>query len=135
MPSGTRVPSRSISPFHSKDSVSSSSTKILSEGLLLAGRYEIQEIVGRGGMGAVYRARDSRLDIVVAVKEMIERDAIPEEREAAVVQFEREAKFLGQLSHPNLPRVTDYFVEEERCYLIMEFIEGETLEARLQAAG
>lgn len=106
----------------------------LEEGTLLSGRYEIQEIVGRGGMGTVYRARDRHLDIVVAVKEMNDRHATSEEREAAIRQFEREARILAQLSHPNLPRVTDYFVDGRRCYLIMEFIVGETLDARLRNA-
>jgi len=107
-------------------------TDRLEEGALLSGRYEILEIVGRGGMGTVYRARDSHLDILVAVKEMNDRHTTTEEREAAIHQFEREARTLAQLSHPNLPRVTDYFVEGRRCYLIMEFIVGETLDALLR---
>ena len=99
---------------------------------VLGNRYKILEIVGRGGMGTVYRARDTRLDSTVAVKEMTERELPPDERVAAVRQFEREAKLLGQLSHPNLPRVTDYFVEDDRCYLVMEYVDGETLESMLQ---
>jgi len=101
---------------------------------MLAGRYEILETVGRGGMGAVYKARDTRLETVVAVKQMLDREERPEHREAAVRQFQREARILGQLSHPGLPRVTDYFVEEERWHLVMEFVEGRTLEALLSAA-
>src|SRR5437763_13762017 len=106
-------------------------THRLPEGALLSGRYEIIEIVGRGGMGTVYRARDNRIDSVVAVKEMTEKDVSADERAAGIRQFEREAKLLGQLSHPHLPRVTDYFVEEDRCYLVMEFVQGVTLESRL----
>ncbi len=104
----------------------------LKEGQILSGRYEILEVVGRGGMGTVYRANDRRLDIIVAVKEMIERDIPTDERDAAVRQFEREAKLLGQLSHRNLPRVTDYFVEDDHCYLIMEFVEGRTLDSLMR---
>lgn len=104
----------------------------LQEGSLLGGRYEILEIVGKGGMGTVYRARDNRLEIIVAVKEMQERAETSHELEAAVRQFEREAKLLAQLTHPNLPRVTDYFVDGTRWYLIMEFIQGSTLESRLR---
>lgn len=107
----------------------------LYEGALLGSRYEILEIVGRGGMGTVYRARDSRLDTLVAVKEMAERYQTIEERESAARQFEREAKLLGQLHHPNLPRVTDYFVESDHCYLIMEFVTGETLDAQIRQNG
>jgi serine/threonine protein kinase len=108
------------------------SSQRLTEGQSLSGRYEILQVVGRGGMGTVYRARDNRLDITVAVKEMIERDIPLDEREAAVRQFEREAKLLGQLTHPNLPRVTDFFVEADHCYLIMEFVEGRTLDSLLR---
>lgn len=106
----------------------------LVEGALLGGRYEILEIVGQGGMGTIYRARDQRLETVVAVKEMNERADTDEEQAAAVRQFEREAKLLAQLSHPNLPRVTDYFVEGSRWYLIMEFVNGVTLESLLRKA-
>lgn len=105
------------------------SSQRLHEGQTLTGRYAILEVVGRGGMGTVYRALDNRLDLTVAVKEMIERDIPKDEREIAVRQFEREAKLLGQLSHPNLPRVTDFFVEDDHCYLIMEFVEGRTLDS------
>src|SRR5690349_8714149 len=108
------------------------SSQRLTEGQSLSGRYEILAVVGRGGMGTVYRARDNRLDITVAVKEMIERDVDPDERQAAVRQFEREAKLLGQLSHPNLPRVTDFFVEADHCYLIMEFVVGRTIDSLLR---
>lgn len=109
-------------------------TQRLEQGALLNGRYSIQEVVGRGGMGTVYKALDTRLDIVVAVKEMTEKDVTSDERSTAIRQFEREAKMLGQLQHLNLPRVTDYFVEEDHWYLIMEFVVGETLEAMLREA-
>jgi serine/threonine protein kinase len=104
----------------------------LQEGSLLGGRYEILEIVGKGGMGTVYRARDNRLEIIVAVKEMQEKADTSHEQETAVRQFEREAKLLAQLTHRNLPRVTDYFVDGTRWYLIMEFINGSTLESKLR---
>jgi serine/threonine-protein kinase len=109
-------------------------TQSLEVGYVLADRYAIQEIIGRGGMGTVYRALDRRLDTVVAVKEMIDRHTGDEEREIAVRQFEREAKLLAQLSHPNLPRVTDYFVQDDRWYLIMEYVVGRTLEKVLTDA-
>ncbi len=104
----------------------------LQAGTLLGGRYEIEAAVGSGGMGAVYRALDTRLHCVVAVKELLDRYDTEEERAESIRHFEREARLLAQLSHPNLPRVTDYFVEDSRCYLVMEYIEGETLESRLK---
>lgn len=107
-------------------------THALEPGTLLQDRYRIVDAVGRGGMGAVYRAQDTRLDTVVAVKELLEQPGNPEQQELAVTQFKREARFLGQLSHPNLPKVTDYFVDGGRLYLVMEFIHGETLETILR---
>jgi serine/threonine protein kinase len=104
----------------------------LEPGTVLTERYEILEVIGRGGMGTVYRARDVRLDTVVAVKEMKEPLGTEEEQAIATRHFEREAKLLAQLAHPNLPRVTDYFIEDGRYYLIMEFIEGETLDSILR---
>ncbi len=107
----------------------------LDEDAVIAGRYRIAEVVGRGGMGTVYRAADLRLDTDVAVKEMREtegEDAAA--REAAVTRFEREAKLLAQLSHPNLPRVTDYFVEGDRWILVMEYVEGITAAQMLERA-
>jgi tRNA A-37 threonylcarbamoyl transferase component Bud32 len=110
-------------------------TQRLDEGTLLGGRYRIRAIVGRGGMGSVYKAEDTRLDKMVAVKEMLERADTDDEQASAVRQFEREAKLLAQLSHPNLPKVTDYFVDQDKWYLIMEFVEGRTLEQVVQEAG
>lgn len=104
----------------------------LSEGAVLAERYEIQEVVGRGGMGTVYRALDRRIDATVAIKELAEQPGEEEEQESYAKQFEREAKLLASLRHQNLPRVTDYFVEGGRCYLVMEFIQGETLDSILR---
>lgn len=109
-------------------------TQRLERGALLGDRYEIEEIVGRGGMGTVYRARDRRLDTQVAVKEMRESHGEDETRESAVRQFEREAKLLAQLSHPHLPKVTDYFVHGERWYLIMEYVQGTTLDRLIREA-
>lgn len=100
----------------------------LGMGVVLQGRYEIVGVVGRGGMGTVYRSRDTRLDCTVAVKEMNQNVARDVAHDEAVAQFEQEARILAQLSHPNLPRVTDYFVEGDRWYLILEYIEGITLE-------
>ena len=110
-------------------------THTLQPGTVLQDRYRIEEVVGRGGMGAVYRATDTRIEATVAVKEMLEQPGTPDQREQAVLQFKREARFLGQLSHPNIPKVTDYFVENGRWYLVMEFIHGQTLEAILQQNG
>ncbi len=87
-----------------------------------------------GGMGSVYRARDLHFPNVVklvAVKEMINHARDPLVRETIVQNFEREANILATLSHPAIPRIYDYFTQNERSYLILEFIHGKDLETNL----
>jgi Serine/threonine protein kinase len=93
--------------------------------MLLQNRYRIVRPFGQGGMGAVYEAIDERLGKTVAVKELMSED--DKLRRA----FEREARLLAHLSHPSLPRVTDYFVEGIRHYLVMDFIPGDDLKKLL----
>ena len=97
---------------------------------MLANRYIIVQKVGQGGMGAVYQATDTRLGHkLVAVKEMSDAAITdPLEKQQARQAFEREAQMLARLNHPNLPRVTDHFSEGGKQYLVMDFIEGQTLE-------
>ena len=111
-------------------------TGSLPEQTLLSERYQLLSRIGQGGMGAVYKATDTRLaDRIVAIKEMSKAglpDARLEEAEAA---FEREATLLAKLSHPNLPGIYDHFTENDRTYLVMQYIEGETLEEYLEHRG
>ncbi len=95
---------------------------------LFRGRYLIVELAGQGEMGCVYRAMDTHArNRVVAIKEMSQGYLSPDKLVEAQERFRLEAKILGQLSHPNLPRVHDSFEEAGRSYLIMDFIEGKTL--------
>ena len=99
-------------------------------GQTLHDRYQIEALLGQGGMGAVYRATDNRLNIPVAIKENL--DASP----VAQSQFTREAQIAARLSHPDLPRVTDYFfIPGQGQYLVMDYIEGEDLEAMVSRMG
>ena len=85
-------------------------------------------------MGAVYRARDMHFPNVtkrVAVKEMINQVRDPSMRETLVRNFEREANLLATLEHPAIPKIYDYFTQNERSYLILEYIDGKDLEAML----
>jgi eukaryotic-like serine/threonine-protein kinase len=93
------------------------------------GPYEILAPLGAGGMGEVFRARDTRLDRDVAVKALPEVFATDPER---LARFEREAKLLASLSHPNIAGI--YGLEESGTerYLVLEFVDGETLESRLK---
>ncbi|HXV60103.1 MAG TPA: serine/threonine-protein kinase, partial [Vicinamibacteria bacterium] len=99
----------------------------LSEGTLL-GPYRILAPLGAGGMGEVYRASDTRLDRTVAIKVLPEHLSKSEEWRA---RFEREAKVISRLNHPNICTLHDVGREGDIHYLVMEHIEGETLAARL----
>jgi Tol biopolymer transport system component len=93
------------------------------------GPYEIVEPVGAGGMGEVYRARDTRLDRTVAIKVLPERlDADPQFRE----RFEREARTISQLDHPNICALYDVGRQNGTSYLVMPYLDGETLASRLE---
>jgi serine/threonine protein kinase len=102
---------------------------------LLKQRYRLLAEVGKGGFGAVYQAEDTELgNRKVAVKEMSQRGLTPEEAQEATQSFRNEALLLAGLTHPNLPRIYEQFSEDGRWYLVMDFIEGETLEERLSRA-
>ncbi len=112
------------------------STGDLPEQTLLGNRYQLESRIGQGGMGAVYRASDTRFNNrSVAIKEMSRAGLTPTRIQEAEDAFERESRLLADLVHPNLPRIYDYFTEEERSYLVMDFIEGETLEDYLEHKG
>ena len=104
---------------------------------ILHSRYRIIEKRAEGGMATVYRALDLHLSgKVCAIKEM--SDAMitdPLDRQRAVAAFQQEAQMLAALSHPYLPKVSDYFSENGREYLVMEFIEGQSLDEMLAARG
>src|ERR1700758_4612536 len=92
------------------------------------GPYEIVSLIGAGGMGEVYRARDTRLERTVAIKVLPERlSSSPEVRQ----RFEREAKTISQLSHPHICALYDVGNQDGVEYLVMEYLEGETLSDRL----
>ncbi|NNJ09046.1 protein kinase [Chloroflexales bacterium ZM16-3] len=99
---------------------------MLAPGTLLQQRYRIAEQVGKGGMGAVYLARDLRLSHDVAIKETFFHD------DAYRHAFEHEAKLLARLRHQALAKVSDHFVEGNGQFLVMEFIHGEDLGSQIQ---
>ena len=106
----------------------------LRSGTNLVNRYLIQDVIGVGGMGSVYRARDLHFPNVVklvAVKEMINQAPDPLVRQTVVQNFEREANILATLSHPSIPRIYDYFTLDNRSYLVLEFVNGHDLEVVL----
>ena len=106
----------------------------LESGVILRERYKLTNIVGQGGMGSVYRAEDLRLPgRLCAIKE-VQPDPHANEtyRQQAQSQFLQEASILAQLDHPSLPKVSDFFTENGRDYLVMDFVNGKDLRQLLQ---
>src|SRR5579859_7703768 len=91
------------------------------------GRYKIERSVAAGGMGAVYLAIDQRFNRPCAVKEMLDDFSNEDERTQAIEWFRREATLLLDLKHPCIPSVRDFFDQNGKNYLVMDFIEGRTL--------
>jgi serine/threonine-protein kinase len=107
---------------------------LLPTGTVLRSRYKIIGFLGQGGMGAVYRAEDLRLEgRICAVKEMwTDISAGSVDLEQIQIQFRREASILARLDHPNLPKVSDYFAEDNRDYLVMDFVPGKDLKELME---
>jgi eukaryotic-like serine/threonine-protein kinase len=100
---------------------------------VIEGKYRLDRLIGKGGMGAVYEARDMRLERTVAVKIMMGRSF---GQQAALRRFHREARAAARLNHPNIVRVYDYGrLEGEGAYLVMERVYAGTLRARLNETG
>jgi serine/threonine-protein kinase len=101
----------------------------LALGTLFAGRYEVQAMLGHGGMGAVYRVRDVKLDEVVALK------LLTLEGEVAIDRFLREVRLARRVTHPNVARTHDFGEDEGVRFLTMELVEGGTLDDLLGRQG
>ena len=95
------------------------------------GRYHILEQLGEGGMATVYKAYDTRLETDVAVKVIRTENLAPSTLERSLKRFEREAKALARLTHPNIVKVTDFGEDEDKPYLVMEYLPGGTLKQKL----
>src|SRR5918998_5563412 len=96
------------------------------------GRYSVERVLGHGGMATVYLARDADLDRLVAVKVLGDPLAADDE---FVERFRREARTAAQLSHPNVVQVYDTGEEDGRIFIVMEYVEGEGLDALLRREG
>ena len=130
---------RKINEFHKVDSLFDTLVKTdqsdfadISDECDLVGKnigsFEIEKIIGRGGMGVVYQARDTRLDRSVAVKSL---PAELQTSSTAQARFQREAKLLASLNHPNIAVIHDVIKEEKSGYLILEYVSGKTLAERI----
>ncbi|MFV1859750.1 MAG: serine/threonine protein kinase [Anaerolineales bacterium] len=105
-------------------------------GRTLRERYIVTRVIGRGGMGSIYLAEDNRLSgRICAIKEVYQPSDLPEAiRSQGRDQFYREASVLAQLDHPNLPKVSDFFTEDERDYLVMDYVPGDDLKSLMDKA-
>ena len=101
-------------------------------GELIGGRYEVEELVGSGGMSSVYKAHDTLLERHVALKILHEHHTADDEY---VERFRREARAVAQLSHPNIVTVIDRGEEDGRQFIVFEFIDGKTLKQCLDEGG
>ena len=109
---------------------------LLPAGTVLRSRYEVIEFISQGGMGAIYKTEDTVLEgRMCAVKEMWpDIGASSGDLEQVQEQFHREASVLARLDHPNLPKVSDYFTEQKRDYLVMDFVPGKDLKELMDEA-
>jgi len=104
--------------------------------IVVGGRYRVVRPLGGGGMKLVYLAEDLRLAARrCALAEMVDTITNPDAQKAAVAAFQREADMLARLSNEHIPRIFDCFSEQNHHYLVMEYIEGITLEEKLKQAG
>ncbi|MEE9570804.1 MAG: protein kinase, partial [Gammaproteobacteria bacterium] len=101
---------------------------MLADGTKL-GHYEMLSSLGMGGMGEVYRAKDTKLDREVAIKVLPELFSRDPER---LLRFQREAKILASLNHPSIAAIYGFEEADEKSFLVMELVEGNTLGERLE---
>ncbi len=111
-------------------------TKLLQPHTRLKDRYIVAGPIGQGGMGAVYRAEDTLLaGRVCAIKEIAPNPSLDDETLRQIQeQFRREASVLARLDHPNLPKVSDYFTQGGREYLVMDYVPGHSLREIVEQA-
>ena len=127
--------------LHSSGSLATAQPLLISMDALPANhilheRYRIVQEIGQGGFGSVYKAVDTHIaERMVAIKEMRQGGLNTQQVIEDTESFKQEAFMLARLKHPNLPSIYDYFTEANRWYVVMDFIDGETLEDYLARGG
>lgn len=101
-------------------------------GKTLAGRYEVEQCIGKGGMGVVYLARQTALGRKVVIK-VLPRSFVDDEE--AIIRFEREAQGMSRLQHPHIVAIYDFGHDADQAYICMEYVNGETLTERIRREG
>ena len=101
-----------------------------------AGRYVVEKALGKGGMGSIFLAHDTRVNNKpVVIKQMLPTFTTEAERIEAENSFQEEMKTLAAMSHPNIPNISDFFTQAGSHFIVQEFISGEDLQKKLDAAG
>jgi serine/threonine protein kinase len=127
-PVETRDPGRTLSPDEVRPGATAGNE--MRPGVLLGGRYEVLELLGAGGMGEVWKARDAELGITVVVKVL---PAVFAHNRRNIENLKREAALSLRLTHPNICRLYNFHSDGDLKFLVMEYIEGRTLEELLDA--
>jgi serine/threonine protein kinase len=127
------TPPGGVPPLPASSAIAgSSSTEVPGPGEVLDGRYLLQDAIGEGGVGLIFKAMQFKVQRLVAVK-FLQREMVGEHQ--LKPRFEREALALAALAHPNIVRLQDYGVARGHPFLVMEYVEGKTLRGTLNEAG
>ena len=102
----------------------------MKENIVLKGKYAIQEKIGLGGMGFVYKAKHTRLGHTLAIKILRQENSYSDVQ--AKNRFEQEAKVIAKMEHDNIIRVTDFDSDSSYAFFVMEYLEGKTLERKIK---
>lgn len=130
--SSSSTPPGGVPPLPASGALAGQSTELPGPGEVLDGRYVLQDAIGEGGVGLIFRATQFKVQRPVAVK-FLQREVVGEHQ--LKPRFEREALALAALTHPNIVRLQDYGVARGHPFLIMEFVEGRTLRGLLNDEG
>jgi len=93
----------------------------------IIGKYEVLSVLGKGGMGVVYKARDTIIDRIVAIKTIISKDQGQSDDQQLLARLRMEAKSAGRLQHPNIVSIYDFGQQDDLTFLVMEYVEGSNL--------
>lgn len=118
-----------VTPFQTEEILAGNAPR------LRIGGYVLLDKLGTGDMGQVYKARNLKLDAIRALKVTTFPAEDREARSTALARFRREAKTLGRLDHPALPKISDYDETDDFAYIAMDFVEGENLESVVERSG
>ena len=137
-PAGGSAPAQSTAGPRGTASATPPAGLALAPGVRIgdAGRYVVDRALGKGGMGSIYLAHDTRVNNKpVVIKQMLPNYTTDAERIEAESAFQEEMKTLSQMSHPNIPTISDYFTQAGSHFIVQEFVSGEDLQKKLDAAG